>query len=64
LTDSTSAVTLAQGYDPYGAVTSSSGTSSSYGFTFKDTVHFGVFLGIGVQIIISKFCYYDTASGK
>jgi RHS repeat-associated protein len=25
--------TLAQGYDPYGTVTSSSGTASSYGFT-------------------------------
>jgi hypothetical protein len=22
------------------------------------------FLGIGVQIIISNFCYYDTTSGK
>jgi hypothetical protein len=28
------------------------------------TRHIGVFLGIGVQIIISNFCYYDTASGK
>jgi len=33
-------------------------------FTFMDTVHFGLFLGIGVQIIISNFCYSDTASGK
>jgi hypothetical protein len=28
------------------------------------TRHIGVFLGKGVQIIISNFCYYDTASVK
>jgi hypothetical protein len=33
-------------------------------FTFMDTVHCEALLGIGVQIIISNFCYYDTASGN
>jgi hypothetical protein len=34
LTDSTGVITLAQGYDPYGAVTTTTGSgASSYGFT-------------------------------
>jgi len=37
LTDSTGAVTFAQGYAPYGTVSSTAGSASTYGFTNEES---------------------------
>ncbi len=58
LTDSSTAITFAQNYDPYGVATQTSGTSQTdYGFT-------GESYGDSTQLIYLRSRYYSPADGR
>jgi hypothetical protein len=55
LTDSAGAVTFAQGYAPYGTVSSTAGSASAYGFT-------GEYQSQGLVYLRAR--HYATAMGR